>query len=198
MAKSGKDRLLAMRLALYIKAFGDTPLPLEHRSYRNYAAALGQQYQELRVRHGSEPANKARVTARAAIRKRTLRVAAEGLVPDIPPTQPKARSKKETKTRFTIPKPKPTMSDSPLQRTEFTLSQAIEAVGPNRKDLWNCRRKLSHCDYLSALLHARRLPDRSGKFMLNIYPCVVCGGLHVGRSKFGSSRSVGRCGAIGR
>jgi hypothetical protein len=155
-----------MRLALYIKTLGGTPLPLEHRSYRNYAAALGQQYQKLRVQHGSGPANKARVSARAAIKKLTLRVAAEGLVPNILPTHPKTPSKEAT-----------------LRKTESTLSQAVAAVGPNRKDLWNCRRKLSHCDYLSALFHARRLPDRPDKLMVNIYPCAVCGGLHVGRSK---------------
>jgi hypothetical protein len=35
---------------------------------------------------------------------------------------------------------------------------------------------LRHGDFLSALLHARRLDDQD----LNIYPCPTCHGLHVG------------------
>jgi hypothetical protein len=144
-----------MRFALYIKSLGETPLPLQHRSYRKYAAALGQQYQGLKVQHGREQANKGQALARAEIRKLTLRVAAIDLVPDIPPTLPKVRSKKTGIAKNSNP----------------------------RSDLWNCRRKLSHSDYLSALLHARGLPGHLSKPVLNIYPCNVCGGLHVGRSR---------------
>ena len=44
---------------------------------------------------------------------------------------------------------------------------------------WNCRRKLCHPDYLSALMHARRLQDDT----LIIYPCRICHHLHVGHMK---------------
>ena len=44
---------------------------------------------------------------------------------------------------------------------------------------WNCRRKLCHPDYLSALMHARRLNDDE----LIIYPCPICHHLHIGHMK---------------
>ena len=44
---------------------------------------------------------------------------------------------------------------------------------------WNCRRKLCHPDYLSALMHARRLNDDE----LIIYPCRICHHLHIGHMK---------------
>jgi hypothetical protein len=40
----------------------------------------------------------------------------------------------------------------------------------------NCRRKLRHTNFLTALIHADRLGDDD----LRIYPCSVCQGLHVG------------------
>ena len=47
------------------------------------------------------------------------------------------------------------------------------------RDRWNCRRKLCHLDYLSALMHARRL-NHDG---LVIYPCRICHHLHLGHMK---------------
>ena len=44
---------------------------------------------------------------------------------------------------------------------------------------WNCRRKLCHPDYLSALIHARRLNDDQ----LIICPCRICHHLHIGHMK---------------
>jgi hypothetical protein len=183
LAKSAKHRVIAMRFALYIEALGEKPLPLEHRSYRKYAASLGQQYEGLRVKHGSEQTSKARATARAEIRKLTLRVAAAGLVPDMPPTPPKVRSKRSGTAKTARPRTNPTVPDTSPSQTQAVLPQSIDEVTPKRKDLWNCRRKLSHFDYLSALLHARRLPPDPSNPALNIYPCFVWGGLHVGRSK---------------
>jgi hypothetical protein len=52
-------------------------------------------------------------------------------------------------------------------------------VGRNSTDRWNCRRKLCHPHYLSALLHARRLQDDT----LLIYPCRFCHNLHIGHMK---------------
>ncbi len=45
--------------------------------------------------------------------------------------------------------------------------------------LSTCLRKLRHIDYLSALLHAERVPRNE---TVVIYPCEYCGGLHVGHS----------------
>ena len=41
-----------------------------------------------------------------------------------------------------------------------------------------CKRKLRHTDYLSALLHAKSL----GVEPIDIYPCDLCGGLHLGHT----------------
>ena len=49
----------------------------------------------------------------------------------------------------------------------------------NSRDRRNCRRKIRHPHYLSALLHACRLRQDEN---LIIYPCSVCQHLHVGHS----------------
>ena len=58
-------------------------------------------------------------------------------------------------------------------------------MGRSRKrkktDEQKCQRKLCYGDYLSALLHARGLADEK----LIIYPCIVCGGIHVGHDRTG-------------
>jgi hypothetical protein len=43
---------------------------------------------------------------------------------------------------------------------------------------WNCRPKLCHPGYLSALIHARKLENDE----LIIYPCPVCHHLHIGHA----------------
>ena len=58
-------------------------------------------------------------------------------------------------------------------------------MGRKSRDRSNCRRKLCHPDYLSALLHARRLrPDDD----IVIYPCRICCRLHVGHASKMSSK----------
>ena len=47
----------------------------------------------------------------------------------------------------------------------------------SRRDRQTCRRKIRHYHYLSALLHARLLRQDEN---LVIYPCRICGHLHVG------------------
>jgi hypothetical protein len=46
----------------------------------------------------------------------------------------------------------------------------------SRRELSNCRRKLRHTNFLTALMHADRLGDDD----LRIYPCPLCQGMHVG------------------
>ena len=74
-----------MRLALYIKTMGVEPVPIQHTGYRTWAAALQQQYQKLRAKLDPAIGVRARISARTQMTKRTLSVAARGLVPDIPP-----------------------------------------------------------------------------------------------------------------
>jgi hypothetical protein len=49
------------------------------------------------------------------------------------------------------------------------------AIG-NDREVWNCRRKLRHVDFLSALKHASGLGEQD----IHIYRCQVCDGLHIG------------------
>jgi hypothetical protein len=48
-----------------------------------------------------------------------------------------------------------------------------------KKDEAQCRRKLRHIDYWSALLQARSLAEEG----IAIYPCNICGGLHLGHDR---------------
>jgi hypothetical protein len=57
---------------------------------------------------------------------------------------------------------------------------------PNSHDKWNCRRKLAHSNFLSALHHAHQLSNARGETNLHIYPCLVCNGIHIGHGKQGN------------
>ena len=167
-----------MRLALYIKTLGVEPVPFQHRDYRDYAAALQQQYQKLTVKLDSGVIAQARTVARSQIKKLTLPVAAHGLVPPVPPASPKPRLAKNTLQVSTTP-PKP-ISISPARSTPGTAAPLPERTAPGRKLVRKCRRKLAHFDFLSALHHAHGLARRNGNDNLNIYPCLICNGIHVG------------------
>jgi hypothetical protein len=54
---------------------------------------------------------------------------------------------------------------------------------PNSHDKWNCRRKLAHTNFLSALHHAHQLAKAGGETNLRIYPCLVCKGIHIGHGR---------------
>ena len=58
-------------------------------------------------------------------------------------------------------------------------------MGRKSRDRRNCRRKLRHSHYLSALLHARKLRQDEN---LTIYPCPFCQYLHVGHARMMSKR----------
>jgi hypothetical protein len=49
---------------------------------------------------------------------------------------------------------------------------------PSKTHVHECRRKLSHVDYLAAMNHAAKIDDGA----VQIYPCGVCDGLHVGHN----------------
>jgi hypothetical protein len=49
---------------------------------------------------------------------------------------------------------------------------------PSKTHVHECRRKLSHADYLAAMNHAAKIDDGA----VQIYPCEVCDGLHVGHN----------------
>jgi hypothetical protein len=69
----------------------------------------------------------------------------------------------------------PEQQDPPKTRQE-TSNAAGPASEVSLRDLSNCRRKLRHTNFLTALMHADRLGDDD----LRIYPCSMCQGLYVG------------------
>jgi hypothetical protein len=156
---------LTWRLSLYIHALGGTPSPYTGQPLPTYAEELQQQYQKLKEKLGPEASRAARMAGRAAIRKHGLAKAASefacsgGSTPD--------------NLRGTVNEPN--QQDSPKSRQE-TLNGAGSASEVSRRELSNCRRKLRHTNFLTALMHADRLGDDD----LRIYPCSVCQGLHVG------------------
>jgi hypothetical protein len=165
-----KNKRIAMRLALYIKTLGAEPVSLQHNSYRDYAVALQQQYERLRIELGSEEADQARRSARREIKRLTLSSAAQDLIAPVPPTPPKPR-----RARIQA-------SSSPAP-AHHAAAQIPARTGPNSHDKWNCRRKLAHSNFLSALHHAHQLAKVRGETNLRIYPCLVCKGIHIGHGR---------------
>ena len=159
----------AMWLIAHIRAAGVEPLPFEHNSYRFYLSDLQRQYSTIRAGMDKEARRQARLAGRALVRLNTLEGAAAGVMPvDLPSPVQSSRATDSgysvhEPTGSSIPSPAPTAANAPRS-------------SPTKKDVWNCRRKLRHVDYLSALLHLIRLgnPD------MHAYSCSVCFGIHVG------------------
>ena len=165
VGRPGRNRRLVWRLSLYIHALGGIPSPYAGQPLATYADELQRQYQRVREELGPEVSRAARIAWRAAIRKHGLVKAASefacsgGSVPDNLPG--------------TVDEPK--RQYSPKSRHE-ALNGGGSASEGSRRELSNCRRKLRHTNFLTALLHARLLQDED----LRIYPCPLCQGLHVG------------------
>jgi hypothetical protein len=165
VGRPGRNRRLVWRLSLYINAMGEIPSPYTGQPLPTYAEELQQQYQRLKETHGLEASRDARIAGRAAIRKDGLAKAASefacsgGSAPD--------------NLRGTVDEPK--QQDSPKSRQD-TFNESGSASEASPRELSNCRRKLRHTNFLTALMHADRLDDDD----LRIYPCPLCQGLHVG------------------
>jgi hypothetical protein len=67
----------------------------------------------------------------------------------------------------------------------FTPERTI----PNNRLRRQCRWKLVHTNFLSALHHAHQLAKTRGETNLRIYPCLVCNGIHIGHGKKGNWRT---------
>jgi hypothetical protein len=152
-----------MRLVAYIRAAGSEPFPFNHRSFETYRAALQRQYCAIRSGMDKEGGRRVRLAGRELVRLKTLQGAAGDLVPTTLPHPNKHIDDRRNSSRC----PNGFRSQTP------PLSSSLASVS---RDVWNCKRKLRHVEYLSALLHASRLGDPD----LHVYPCPVCAGLHVG------------------
>lgn len=165
MTRPGRNRRLVWRLSLYIKALGGIPSQDTGQHLPMYVAELQQQYQSLREKLGPEACRASRIAARAAIRKYGLA---------------KAASDFACSDRLNPANVRETMAEhkqqEPPSRPPAVMNSAGLESATSSRELSNCRRKLRHPDFLSALSHASRLRDDD----LHIYPCPLCDGLHVG------------------
>jgi hypothetical protein len=160
MTKMSKDRRYVLRLALYIEVMGSVPSVYGGQPLSAYAIVLQQQYQALRHDLGPEASAAARGAGRELIRTKGF--------PEI------------QKMFACLLSPVYRQPDGGTHEGTSVIYRAVTSEAEKerllRKGRLNCRRKLRHLDYLTALLHARRLEEQD----LNIYPCSICGGLHVG------------------
>lgn len=169
-------RRLALRIAIFIHCMGITPLSFDHRNAREYLADLNRQYESAIASLGKEAARIGRVTGRRLIRQQGLATAARDILgPSFFQCGPRSRTKGRRD-------PGPAVVPANFNCLTHEPSPAIvrgRDVGismPTASEAWNCHRKLRHVNFLTAMLHASSLNDSD----IVIYPCRVCGGLHVG------------------
>lgn len=157
-----------MWLTIYLRMAGVHPLPFRHRTQHMYVAVLQRQLSLVRKNVGEEKWQQLRRDARGLVRSSSLETVATGNHPLGSPANV-CRQEADESSHKTGP-----MS---------------EHSAPTASEKWNCRRKLKHADYLSALRHADHLADPD----LRIYPCSVCLGLHVGHDPVATRlKGVGR------
>lgn len=175
MGQKGAHKQRALRYVVYIHALGGSPLPYAHKSYRGYAIDLQRQYDELRKQCPAEVAAAARIDGRSLIRLHSLSQAAERITPGCSCAGQLVVLKSEpVRGEFVA-----NCSILKQQLPIFVGEDKRPSPRENRKAEFNCRRKLRHEDFWSALLHIRHL----GREGVTIYPCGVCGGLHVGHDR---------------
>jgi hypothetical protein len=154
---------LVWRLSLYINALGGIPNPYAGQPFPKYVEELQQQYQRIKETLGLEASRAARIAGRAAIRKHGLAKTASEFACSGGLTQDNLRG--------TVDGPK--QQDPPKSRQE-TSNVAGPVSEVSHRELSNCRRKLRHTNFLTALMHADRLSDDD----LHIYPALyakACG-----------------------
>lgn len=71
----------ALRFAVYIRALGGDPIPFRHGTHREWALDLQRQHERLRQGVPPELAKAAKISARAIIRRKGYRLAAEEVEP---------------------------------------------------------------------------------------------------------------------
>ncbi len=128
------------------------------------------------------------IAARTQMTKHTLSVAAQGLVPEILSALPKPALVKNTLP--VSPTPQIPIAYSLARNTQAPSSPLPERTVSSRKRARQCRPKLVHFDFLSALFHARTHFTNLGEDNLNIYPCLICNGIHIGHRKTRKTKTV--------
>lgn len=165
MGLVNKYRRLAIRFAVYIDLLGAIPIPYNGQSFKAFAAELDRQYQQLKTGLDAQIISGALKSGRILIREHGFA---------------------EIERRLADAGTLDLLEHRPLRIAPRTADLSIgpqsiaslidERIAPESRLIRNCRRKLRHTNYLTALLHARRLQEPD----LQIYPCSLCQGLHIG------------------
>ena len=148
----GKLKREALRLAIYIRMLGKSPVVSETNDWGVRATELRKQYESARGSTEAEKGRQGRIAGRGLIRKYGLVGAAQILLPEI------------------------FRNVSACDDLPFADRCRPDSKRYTSKETWNCRRKLKHVDLLSALRHAEALGDPE----MVVYACMICGALHVG------------------
>lgn len=165
-----KNRRCVLRFALYIDRMGAVPTGYQGQSLAAYAVELQHQYEELRQELGPETSAWARTAGRELIRT-------EGFA--------EIQTMLETAGSLSLGSSR---AKGPIDEHALPMSCPVRNLACNerllRRAASSCHRKLRHVDFLSAMLHARRLEDP----YMSIYPCPICLGLHVGHRQDAQAR----------
>lgn len=156
----------ALRWVVYIRTMGGEPIPFQHGSHREWALALQRQHEQLRLGVAPEFCKTAKLSARALIKQKGYRRAANEAVPVSVCTSSAAE-----------PWGGPDGCEYVPADTNDPRGQLLSAKEPRAlKRAENaCCHKVRHPHHLSAVLHAIRL----GKDV-RVFECQACGFLHVG------------------
>ena len=166
MAKMGASKRTALRFAVYIRGLGGEPLPFAHKDYRAYAAALHRQYNKLRLAFNPTVVKEARAAGRLRIRRQSLVLAAGNSLPGIPSIAHASDDQHNPSHALSLLKTARAQLRRASSMGEVEAENLPKTQRQSAKDAWNCRRKIRHSDYLSAIRHASRLQQQE----LNIYP----------------------------
>jgi rubrerythrin len=161
----------AWRYLIYIRELGAEPVAYEGGKHRAYAAALEQQYARLSRAAMATDVRAAKARAVGLIKRKGLMRAA-GIA------DPNRISPSTAKLARVSDPAQPKMAEFQEQPAFENAAVVQGPAKPTKSEIWNCRRKIRHQNYLTAIWHASRLegPD------VQIFPCRACGYAHVGHA----------------
>jgi hypothetical protein len=154
LMQAGATQRRALRYAIYIRLLGDEPLSFEHSDYGAYELELHAQFALLCLKAGAHAARSARKRGEDLIRRKGVFATAAELS-------------------------NPSATALVSARDSATEERSDGRHSPTRTEKCNCRRKVRHARFWSALSHAAQLHDPN----LCVYTCAVCNGLHVGHNR---------------
>jgi hypothetical protein len=147
----GASKRTALRFAVYIRGLGGEPLPFAHTDYRAYTVALQRQYDNLRLALDPTVVKEARAAGRILIRRQSLAVAAGNSISAIPSIAHCTDYQQNPSHAVSLLKTASAQRRGESSMVEAEAGNLPKTQRQSAKDAWNCRRKIRHSDYLSAI-----------------------------------------------